>query len=245
MGLGKTVQTVSLVRMAKERYGVKFPALIVAPLSTIAHWQREFQHWTNLDVMVYHGSARGREAARRTDVQVRNDRKGIAVDVVITTYEQLLLDDTAPLGRSKWGVVVVDEAHRLKNPQSRLYRALNGSEAKFPAAFRVLLTGTPLQNNMTELWALLSFCSPNFGHDPDEFVEKHRRPRGTRSALFLRGDDAHSRSPPPQKSHLEDAPSRIVPSRRVAAAAARYRDPEDEGSRRRRGQRRGSFPWRR
>ena len=143
MGLGKTVQTVSLVRMVKERYGSKYPALVVAPLSTIQHWQREFEHWSNLDAVIYHGSARGRAMARQLDLFCRPDKArgrgqaGMGVDVVITTYEQLLLDDAAPLGRQKWSVLVVDEAHRLKNPQSRLYRETRAeSRSHFAVASR-------------------------------------------------------------------------------------------------------------
>jgi chromodomain-helicase-DNA-binding protein 7 len=185
MGLGKTVQTVSLVRMAKERYGAQGPALIVAPLSTLAHWQREFEHWSALDVMVYHGSQASRLEARNLDLMARKTAakknpkvktpKTPSVDVVVTTYEQLLLEDSAnALGAISWSLLVVDEAHRLKNPHSRLYRTLHGDNGTFKAISRLLLTGTPLQNNMTELWSLLSFCDEErFGDDPDEFVEKY------------------------------------------------------------------------
>ena len=185
MGLGKTVQTVSLVRMAKERYGAQGPALVVAPLSTLAHWQREFEHWSALDVMVYHGSQASRLEARNLDLMARKTAakknpkiktpKTPSVDVVVTTYEQLLLEDSAnALGAISWSLLVVDEAHRLKNPHSRLYRTLHGDNGTFKAISRLLLTGTPLQNNMTELWSLLSFCDDQrFGDDPDEFVEKY------------------------------------------------------------------------
>lgn len=175
MGLGKTVQTVSLVRMVKERYGDARPALIVAPLSTLGHWQREFRHWTALDVAVYHGSQDSRAAARTEDLFARaaDGMKSPAVDAVVTTYEQLLLEDTGQaLGRVSWSVVIIDEAHRLKNPQSRLYRALNGEDL-FKSQQKVLLTGTPLQNNMRELWALLSFCSQDFGEDGEDFVDTY------------------------------------------------------------------------
>ncbi|KAH8054202.1 helicase [Aureococcus anophagefferens] len=145
MGLGKTVQSVSLVRMIKERYAATLPVLVVAPLSTLGHWDREFKHWTNLDVMI-------------------------------------LLDDAAPLARTKWSAIIVDEAHRLKNPQSRLYRALHGDDGRFASIFKLLLTGTPLQNDMRELWALLSFCdTETFGEDHEEFlaVVPRRRTRTT------------------------------------------------------------------
>ena len=190
MGLGKTVQTVSLVRMAKERYGAQGPALVVAPLSTLAHWQREFEHWSALDVMVYHGSQASRLEARNLDLMARKTAakknpkiktpKTPSVDVVVTTYEQLLLEDSAnALGQISWSLLVVDEAHRLKNPHSRLYRTLHGDNGTFKAISRLLLTGTPLQNNMTELWSLLSFCDEKqFGEDSEEFVEKYARVPG-------------------------------------------------------------------
>ena len=174
MGLGKTVQSVSLVRMIKERYAATLPVLVVAPLSTLGHWDREFKHWTNLDVMVYHGSGPSRAWGRSLDLFARKDTKSPAVDVVVTTYEQILLDDAAPLARTKWSAIIVDEAHRLKNPQSRLYRALHGDDGRFASIFKLLLTGTPLQNDMRELWALLSFCdTETFGEDHEEFVAKY------------------------------------------------------------------------
>jgi len=133
--------------------------------------------------MVYHGPAGSRKEARDLDLMARktaakrNNKKGPktpSVDVVITTYEQLLLEDSAALGAISWSLIVVDEAHRLKNPHSRLYKTLHGDHGSFHAITRVLLTGTPLQNNMTELWALLSFCSEgDFGEDPEAFIEKY------------------------------------------------------------------------
>ena len=90
MGLGKTVQTVTLVRMAKLQCGASAPALIIAPLSTLAHWQREFDRWSSLDVAVYHGSPDDRAACRDLDILNSGVQKKVAVDVVITTPEQIL-----------------------------------------------------------------------------------------------------------------------------------------------------------
>ena len=141
MGLGKTVQTVSLVRMAKERYGAQGPALVVAPLSTLAHWQREFEHWSALDVMVYHGSQASRLEARNLDLMARKTAakknpkiktpKTPSVDVVVTTYEQLLLEDSAnALGAISWSLLVVDEAHSVGaiGPEGRGVSADQGRE---------------------------------------------------------------------------------------------------------------------
>ena len=237
MGLGKTVQTVSLVRMAKERYGAQGPALVVAPLSTLAHWQREFEHWSALDVMVYHGSQASRLEARNLDLMARKTAakknpkiktpKTPSVDVVVTTYEQLLLEDSAnALGAISWSLLVVDEAHRLKNPHSRLYRTLHGDNGTFKAISRLLLTGTPLQNNMTELWSLLSFCDDQrFGDDPDEFVEKYARVPGVVIPwlLFFLVSGPFG----PRRWRRVDAAPCCTPSRRridsVAAMASRQR----------------------
>jgi hypothetical protein len=115
-----------------------------------------------------------RKTAAKKNPKIKTP-KTPSVDVVVTTYEQLLLEDSAnALGAISWSLLVVDEAHRLKNPHSRLYRTLHGDNGTFKAISRLLLTGTPLQNNMTELWSLLSFCDDQrFGDDPDEFVEKY------------------------------------------------------------------------
>ncbi|KAH8068464.1 helicase [Aureococcus anophagefferens] len=107
MGLGKTVQSVS---PAHDQGALRGDAavLVVAPLSTLGHWDREFKHWTNLDVMVYHGSGPSRAWGRSLDLFARKDTKSPAVDVVVTTYEQILLDDAAPLARTKWSAIIND-----------------------------------------------------------------------------------------------------------------------------------------
>ena len=141
---------------------------------------REFEHWSALDVMVYHGAScrrgiwtswRGhpQRKTRRSKRQKRLRRIG-SYDLRTTTVGRFReRSRTNFLVPARW-----DEAHRLKNPHSRLYRTLHGDNGTFKAISRLLLTGTPLQNNMTELWSLLSFCDEErFGEDPDEFVEKY------------------------------------------------------------------------
>jgi len=175
MGLGKTVQTVSLVRMAKVLYKSKHPALIVAPLSTLEHWQREFSSWTNLDVCLYHGGVDDRERARKNDIFGGGNTKSASVDVIVTTYEQLLLDDARSLAKLTYSIIVIDEAHRLKNPNSRLYKTLIGSfsTSDYNSRIKVLLTGTPLQNDVKELWSILAFCDPDEFGECDDFVAQY------------------------------------------------------------------------
>lgn len=143
------------------------PYLIVVPLSTISHWQREFVNWTGLNTIVYHGSAEDRHHIRQNEFAYLIDRpasigantvylkkctpakKGGGpwmANVVICTPEMLTAEDSHELAAVKWEVMVVDEAHRLKNHNSKL--AITLRKDLFSFKHKVLLTGTPIQNDM-------------------------------------------------------------------------------------------------
>ncbi|KAI0223821.1 hypothetical protein L0F63_002341 [Massospora cicadina] len=160
MGLGKTVQSVSFLNQVYNRCGIHGPFIIVAPLSTIPHWEREFRGWTKLNAVVYHGNSFSRNLIVETEFYYK-DSKGdpltnrFKFDVLITTYE-MLISGLAQLKPIHWRVAIFDEAHRLKNRNSKVLETLRA----YKLEHRVLLTGTPLQNSVTELFSLLNFLDP-------------------------------------------------------------------------------------
>ena len=164
MGLGKTVQAVAFLAVLQAEYRGAGPALVVVPLSTVAGWQREFARWAPaLDVVVYVGDARDRASIRHYELGARLPH------VLLTTFE-LALRDRAALGAVRWRQLVVDEGHRLKNARSQLYEALH---ALVPRGARLLLTGTPLQNALGELWCLLRFLAPDKFTDHAAFEARY------------------------------------------------------------------------
>jgi ATP-dependent DNA helicase len=152
MGLGKTIQTISLLAHLWENksYG---PFLIAAPLSTTSNWVEEFKKWTpTIPVVLYHGSKDERTRLRRTALK----NPGTAqFPVVVTSYE-ICMNDRKYLTGFGWQFIIIDEGHRIKNLDCRLIRELQ----MYQSANRLLITGTPLQNNLTELWSLLHFLLP-------------------------------------------------------------------------------------
>ncbi len=158
MGLGKTVQSVSFLHYLHSTQGLWGPFLVVAPLSTLSHWQRELEAWTDFNVIVYHGPKEARQKVLEHEwwFEDGGDSRVHKFNVLVTTYEMINLPaapDEPDLARTHWRCLVVDEAHRLKNPESKLMGAL----LTFSYDHMVLLTGTPLQNNLSELYALLHF----------------------------------------------------------------------------------------
>ncbi|KAI1715092.1 chromodomain-helicase-DNA-binding protein 1 [Ditylenchus destructor] len=150
-----------------ELYG---PFLVVVPLSTMAAWQREFELWApQLNTVVYMGDVNSREQIRQYELSVAGSNRKLRANVVITTYE-IVLKDKAFLGHYDWAVLAVDEAHRLKNDESLLYQSLSS----FSTNHRLLITGTPLQNSLKELWALLRFIMPERFNDWYEFERAHQ-----------------------------------------------------------------------
>ncbi|CAG0882725.1 unnamed protein product [Darwinula stevensoni] len=168
MGLGKTIQVICFLSYLYEAQSLYGPFLIVVPLSTLTSWQRETATWfPSLNLVTYIGDVNSRNLIRQYE-WCHLGNKRLKFNAILTTYE-ILLKDKAFLGSISWAVLVVDEAHRLKNEDSLLYKSL----MDFDTNHRVLVTGTPLQNSLKELWALLHFIMPERFDNWKEFESEH------------------------------------------------------------------------
>ncbi|RMY12965.1 hypothetical protein D0868_02274 [Hortaea werneckii] len=153
MGLGKTIQVISFLAFLREK-GINGPFLIAAPLSTTSNWVAEFKKWTpKIPALLYHGSKQEREELRRK--KLRNP--GSAEFPVVCTSYEICMNDRKHLSHYGWKFIIIDEGHRIKNLNCRLIRELQS----YQSANRLLITGTPLQNNLAELWSLLHFLMPS------------------------------------------------------------------------------------
>uniref|UniRef100_A0A671SRH5 Helicase ATP-binding domain-containing protein n=1 Tax=Sinocyclocheilus anshuiensis TaxID=1608454 RepID=A0A671SRH5_9TELE len=151
MGLGKTCQTISLLAYARGCLKMNGPCLVLCPLSVLENWRQELERFCPiLSVICYTGDKEKRAELQK---ELRNDQR---FHVLLTTYE-MCLKDARYLKSWKWKILVVDEAHRLKNQESLLHQTLK----EFTVGFRVLLTGTPIQNNLQEVYSLLTFIQPS------------------------------------------------------------------------------------
>ncbi|XP_028654175.1 chromodomain-helicase-DNA-binding protein 3 isoform X1 [Erpetoichthys calabaricus] len=181
MGLGKTIQTIVFLYSLFKEGHTKGPFLVSAPLSTIINWEREFEMWApDFYVVTYTGDKDSRSIIREYEFSFEdNAMKGgkkafkmrreaqIKFHVLLTSYELVTIDQAA-LGSIDWACLVVDEAHRLKNNQSKFFRVLNG----YKIDHKLLLTGTPLQNNLEELFHLLNFLTPERFNNLEGFLEE-------------------------------------------------------------------------
>jgi ATP-dependent DNA helicase len=161
MGCGKTLQTLAFLAYLREM-GTTGPFLIVAPLSTISNWIAESEKFTpNVPIVLYHGTPNERKAIRDKKFKLKK-----SFPIIVTSYE-ICMNDRKYLARISWKYIIIDEGHRLKNLNCKLIRELK----KYDSANRLLLTGTPLQNNLSELWSLLNFLMPDIFGDLEEFEE--------------------------------------------------------------------------
>ncbi|KAM5472326.1 putative ATPase [Microsporum audouinii] len=163
MGLGKTIQAISLIAFFKE-HNISGPFLIAAPLSTVSNWVNEFARWApSINTVLYHGTKEQRSDIRRKQMK-NQEQKAPDFPVVCTSYE-ICMNDRKFLANYQWKYIIVDEGHRLKNMNCKLIKEL----LTYPSANRLLITGTPLQNNIAELWSLLHFLLPEIFNDLDNF----------------------------------------------------------------------------
>ncbi|KAJ8359630.1 hypothetical protein SKAU_G00161550 [Synaphobranchus kaupii] len=162
MGLGKTVQCIAHISMMMEKK-VGGPFLVVGPLSTLPNWISEFKRFTpQVSVLLYHGNQLDRG---RLIKNIRIPQGPLNMfPVVVTSYEMVMIDRKY-LQRFHWKYLIVDEGHRIKNLNCRLVRELK----TLPTDNKLLLTGTPLQNNLSELWSLLNFLLPDVFDDLKSF----------------------------------------------------------------------------
>ena len=161
MGLGKTLQTISLLGYLHEYRGITGPHMVVVPKSTLGNWMNEFKRWCPvIRTFKFHGNAEEREALKAKYLVPGG------FDVCVTSYEMVIKEKNA-LKRFHWRYIIIDEAHRLKNENSRLSLVLRTMSANN----RMLITGTPLQNNLHELWALLNFLLPEVFGNAGQFEE--------------------------------------------------------------------------
>ncbi|PLB51855.1 putative RSC complex subunit [Aspergillus steynii IBT 23096] len=166
MGLGKTIQTISLITYIIEKKKNNGPFLVIVPLSTLTNWNLEFEKWAPaVSRVVYKGPPNARKQQQQA-IRWGN------FQVLLTTYEYIIKDRPI-LSKVKWTHMIVDEGHRMKNTQSKLSSTLS---QYYTSRYRLILTGTPLQNNLPELWALLNFVLPNIFKSVKSFDEWFNTP---------------------------------------------------------------------
>jgi len=224
MGLGKTIQSTAFLRelQTNPNTQVRGPFLIVAPLSLAGQWQSELASWApDMNVVLYHGSEKARDFLVQEEFYYKEPFVNKATasklkknhvtkfHVLITTYE-IVLKDSSVLSKLRWSVLIVDEAHRLKNHTSRLFDEL----AAVPRDHCVLLTGTPIANATEELWALLNFANPSAFTDRHDFLEKFGQMTGANQVNELHNllrpyllrrvkEDVEKSLPPKEETVLE------------------------------------------
>ncbi|OUM55732.1 hypothetical protein BVG19_g5318 [[Candida] boidinii] len=166
MGLGKTIQSISLITYLIESKKETGKFLVIVPLSTITNWTLEFEKWApGVNTVVYKGSQQQRK-------QLQYQIKYGNFTVLLTTFEYIIRDRPL-LSKFKWAHMIIDEGHRMKNAQSKLSLTLN---QYYHTRNRLILTGTPLQNNLPELWALLNFILPKVFNSVKSFDEWFNTP---------------------------------------------------------------------
>ncbi|EXJ75567.1 uncharacterized protein A1O5_00073 [Cladophialophora psammophila CBS 110553] len=166
MGLGKTIQTISLITYLIEKKRQTGPFLVIVPLSTLTNWNLEFEKWApSVSRIVYKGPPNSR---KQQQMRIRQGN----FQVLLTTYEYIIKDRPI-LSKIKWVHMIVDEGHRMKNSQSKLSSTIT---QYYTTRYRLILTGTPLQNNLPELWALLNFVLPTIFKSVKSFDEWFNTP---------------------------------------------------------------------
>uniref|UniRef100_A0A668AZF5 Proliferation-associated SNF2-like protein n=1 Tax=Myripristis murdjan TaxID=586833 RepID=A0A668AZF5_9TELE len=162
MGLGKTIQCIAHIAMMIEKK-VLGPFLVVAPLSTLPNWISEFRRFTpEVSALLYHGTQQERAKLLK---QIRKPQGPLSMNPVVITSFEIAMIDRKFLQRFQWKYLIVDEGHRIKNLNCRLVRELK----LLPTDNKLLLSGTPLQNNLAELWSLLNFLLPEVFDDLKSF----------------------------------------------------------------------------
>ncbi|KAG0169607.1 hypothetical protein DFQ30_003485 [Apophysomyces sp. BC1015] len=167
MGLGKTIQTISLISYLIEKKNQNGPYLIIVPLSTLTNWSLEFEKWApSITKIVYKGVPDVRKEIQKRQIRHRD------FQVLLTTFDYIIKDRPA-LSKIKWLHMIIDEGHRMKNTNSKLTSVLR---QYYSSRYRLILTGTPLQNNLPELWALLNFILPKIFNSVKSFEEWFNTP---------------------------------------------------------------------
>ncbi|KAH7926188.1 hypothetical protein BV22DRAFT_1033109 [Leucogyrophana mollusca] len=183
MGLGKTIQTISLVTFLIEVKKQRGPYLVIVPLSTMTNWSGEFAKWAPGVKMIAY---KGNPAQRR---MLQGELRMGQFQVLLTTYEYIIKDRPI-LSKLKWVHMIIDEGHRMKNTRSKLAQTL---AQYYHCRYRLILTGTPLQNNLPELWALLNFVLPKVFNSVKSFDEWFNTPfanSGTGDKIELNEEEA-------------------------------------------------------
>lgn len=165
MGLGKTIQTIAFLAYLKEKKNNPGPHLIAVPLGTLPNWASEFEKWCpSIKVLQYRGNKTER-------YELNKELRRGKFYVLLTTFEYILREKRV-LNSPKWRCLIVDEGHKMKNVKSKFHATLSD----FPSTHRVLLTGTPLQNNLNELWSLLNFLMPQTFASAEDFEKWFEEP---------------------------------------------------------------------
>ncbi|XP_058078627.1 chromatin structure-remodeling complex protein SYD-like [Magnolia sinica] len=168
MGLGKTVQVISLICYLMESKNDRGPFLVVVPSSVLAGWESEISLWApGINKITYAGPPEERRKLFRERIGHQK------FNILLTTYEYLMnKHDRLRLSKIHWHYIIIDEGHRIKNASCKL----NADLKHYQSSHRLLLTGTPLQNNLEELWVLLNFLLPNIFNSSEDFSQWFNKP---------------------------------------------------------------------
>lgn len=169
MGLGKTMQAVSMLQNLRVKRRIKGPFLVIAPVSTLGHWQREVESLTDMNCVVFSGSAEDRRMIKEYEFYYQKSNL-IKINILLTSFE-ILMKDQAFLSKQEWKYVVVDEAHRLKSKCSKTTCCLK--QLSIRKGGLLLLTGTPIQNNTREIFSLLNILDSQLFCSEEEFLLKY------------------------------------------------------------------------